>query len=439
MTSRRATSVGVWGHYYGANLGDELVTRVIVDEVRRRLPSADIRGYSLDPEDTQRRHGIPAWPITSKGHNRPSSGGKRNVMRAIAHRVGAVLREAPHLWRSYQSLRDVDVLVVAGSGQLLDTWSGAWGHPYTVFKWAALARLARTRMVFLSAGAGPIDDGLARFFIRSAVNWASDISVRDEGSAEVLHEIGVKRPLTVVPDMGFALPVPDRRRQHRARLDPRERERPLAGRTVGLNAMAHANARYWGRGDEDRYDAYVRKMVGVTSALLEQGARVLLFSSQNRADTDTAREVLAALKERDVPGRKRATLHVVSEIDELVETVARCDYVIATRYHSVLLPLLMGIPTLGLAYHPKTAYLMRAARQGAFCLGIDTFTEEQVLEGLRELRRDELDVPSDGSRRRSHDVLPLIEAVHRQFDHFASTTGTFVEVSAVRRKEHLAR
>ena len=40
--------------------------------------------------------------------------------------------------KSYQVAKTLDILVVSGGGQLLDTW-GPWDYPYTLFIWVWLA------------------------------------------------------------------------------------------------------------------------------------------------------------------------------------------------------------------------------------------------------------------------------------------------------------
>ena len=84
--------------------------------------------------------------------------------------------------RSYLLLRKVDALVVAGGGQLDDEWGGSWGHPYTLMKWAVLARAAGSSVVFLSVGACRIDSQLTRTFLKAALSSARYRSYRDEES-----------------------------------------------------------------------------------------------------------------------------------------------------------------------------------------------------------------------------------------------------------------
>lgn len=362
-------------------------------------------GFSLDATDTRRRHGIEAYAITS-GPSHVSGRGRILPLRlafGLVRRGLALAREPRHLWSSFRALRGMDYLVVAGSGQLLDQWRGPWGHPFTVFKWALLARLTRTSLMIPSVGAGPIDGTLARLFIRTAVNVASYISVRDEGSARVLHAIGVHRSLPVVPDMGFGLPLEAGRAGTRTKPSG---TRPV----VGVNAMAHANARYWGHGSPARYRAYIEKVASVCAGIVRDGADVVLFSSQTVADPATAEDILAALSADEVAPHVR--FRTVEGHADLIDFIQTCDAVIASRYHSVLLPLRFGIPTIALAYHPKTEYLMRMAGQEEFCLDIDTFDADDLLQRSRTLWANRDEVHAALARQ----VPPLRAAVLDQFD-----------------------
>jgi polysaccharide pyruvyl transferase WcaK-like protein len=333
----------------------------------------------------------------------------RRIVAGLLRRATSVVREAPHLWASYRLLRRTDLVIVAGSGQLLDQWNGPWGHPYALYKWSLLARLTKTPVAILSAGAGPLEGRLARSFIRRAVERAAYVSVRDEGSARVLQEAGVRRDLPVRPDMafGFASTPPEPRADARF--------------TVGLNPMAHAHPGYWGRGDLSRYEAYVGKLTRLTCQLMEDGATVCLFSSHSVADPPVAEDLVAAVWAADPRLAGRLLRRRITEVDELVDFIGECDAVIASRYHSVLLPLSMGVPTIGIAYHPKTIGLMALAGQSAYCFpDIDEFDVEDLIARARELIGDRAQIHESLSTR----VPELRAAVELQFDEVFSITST---------------
>jgi polysaccharide pyruvyl transferase WcaK-like protein len=276
-------------------------------------------------------------------------------------------------------------------------------------------------MLYPSVGAGPIERRLSAFFIRTAVASARYVSVRDQHSARVLHSIGVSRPLAVCPDMGYGL-LDEVLRDARAVSETRG-----DGKVVGLNMMAHHDPRYWPRGDAQRYDAFIQKMAAFTRWLLENGYRVRLFSSQTRVDRRVADDLVHLLEDGSQldPHRFDSAIDEIDDTEDLVGVIAGCDLVVASRYHSVLLPLLLDIPVLGLAYNPKTTELLIDAGHSERCLDIDTFSVEALIEAFRELSREEEAEAREARRRR---VAAHRAAVEEQFDrifvpHVAGSLG----------------
>ncbi|HET7207315.1 MAG TPA: polysaccharide pyruvyl transferase family protein, partial [Terriglobales bacterium] len=188
---------------YG-NLGDAAIQEVVIANIRQRLPDADIVGFSLVPDDTSKRHGIPCysirrWHPTLEGNENQfprSMKLKARVKSALRNNsfVGPwakplldFARELFFLMRSYRILRKLDLLIISGGGQLCELWFGPWSHPYTVFKFSLLAKLARKKLYFLNVGAGPLEHSLSRRFARWAVRLADYRSFRDRDSQELIH------------------------------------------------------------------------------------------------------------------------------------------------------------------------------------------------------------------------------------------------------------
>jgi polysaccharide pyruvyl transferase WcaK-like protein len=425
---RRSPTIAIWGHYHGGNLGDELVVATIIAAIRRRLPGARVVAISMAPADTLERHSIETYPINvgkkpmkagtsnlrrqAPNARLPATGRTASVARRLCTRTAQIrklVREVPFLWRSYRMLREMDLIVVAGSGQLLDEWRGPWLHPYTTFRWAMLARLARVPILYPSVGAGPITSRLSAFFIRKAVASAEYLSVRDAHSGRVLASIGVAGPLSVCPDMGYGIPGEMLRAAQSASAER------MQATVVGLNVMAHQDPRYWPRGDVRRYDSFLRKMSAFASWLLDNGYAVRLFSSQTRSDARVAADLVRLLEETGPldPSRFDSAIGEVEQVDDLIRVIAGCDLVVAARYHSVLLPLLLDIPVLGLAYNAKTSELLSDAGHPERSLDIDDFSVAALIEAFRDLRNQ------DGTKERAAlraRIAGHRTAVEKQFD-----------------------
>ena len=227
--------------YDGGNLGDAAIQEALIGNFRKYDPQVQLYGITLHPESTAARHHIPCLPI---GGDLPSvlprkegassflqqfqlqhrSPGRsveaptfferiKRAVRGLLFRIGLkpLVRLAQEcaftLLRSYRLLRSVDMLVVAGGGQLDEEWGGSWGHPYALMKWAVLARAARAPVIFLSVGGCRTDSWLTKLFLRIALSLACYRSYRDEGSRQLARAITPAADGSVVPDLAFSLSV----------------------------------------------------------------------------------------------------------------------------------------------------------------------------------------------------------------------------------------
>jgi polysaccharide pyruvyl transferase WcaK-like protein len=160
--------------YDGGNLGDAAIQEALIGNFHKYDPQVQLCGITLHPQSTAERHHIPCYPLAAisrpyyhakkepavspdsfSATPRPGKsaevptflGGTKRAVRGLLFRIGLkplvrFAQECVHILRSYRLLRTVDLLVVAGGGQLDEEWGGSWGHPYALMKWAVLARAA---------------------------------------------------------------------------------------------------------------------------------------------------------------------------------------------------------------------------------------------------------------------------------------------------------
>jgi len=390
--SQARGKIGLLDHMGGGNLGDDTTQTAVMQSLRSRWPEALIYGFSMNPVDTTLRHAIPAFPIRRETwwvpNVNPEDGSilpgttdqphRRNIVlrqlralcRAVLKRPMVVAAELVFLFRSFRIVRTLDVFVINGGGQLLDSWGGPWDYPYTLFKWAWLARLSGTKLYFVSVGAGPIKHSLSKFFIRHALSLAAYVSFRDCDSKNLSREIGFHGEAGVFPDCVYALDVPSRD----AGADD-ARNLPL----VGLSPMAYCDPRrYWLR-DQDAYDAFTAKLVRFGSWVSSDHG-LTLFSTDMWFDAETIEEVDTALRSEAGMDATHLLPHApILEIDTLLSCMSSMDYIITCRFHGVVFAHLMNIPVIALSHHPKVATLMSDLGLSEYCLNIDTFDVELLI------------------------------------------------------------
>jgi len=395
-----AARIGLLDHMGAGNLGDDTTQTAVIANIKQRWPAATIYGFSMNPPDTERRHGIRAFairrrtwatfdrppakamPVDERFPSRPRAALALKLIKKVASRILYVLDSAvgepAFLLRSFRAVRAIDILVISGGGQLLDSWDGPWAFPYTLWKWVVLAKLSGAKCYFINVGAGPIRHGLSRFFIRNGLRLANYVSLRDEESRALVESIGFAGRADIFPDCVYGLD-PHRLETKRTDVDSAD--------IVGLSPMAYCHPqRYWIR-DAAVHEKFIGKFVSF-GAKLDGRYRLALFSTDIWFDLDTISTIDAQLRES--PRRPELLLGIqrISSLDELIATMSKLDFIITCRFHGVVFAHLMNIPFIAISHHPKVRSLMVDLGLPDFCLDIDTFDEEALATTFARLVKE---------------------------------------------------
>jgi polysaccharide pyruvyl transferase WcaK-like protein len=391
MTSGRRRKIALMGPFGFGNLGDGAIQDAAIANIRRISDDCDVYGISQNPEDTQRRHGIPAFPINRK----PRVGAdweeqpQQNIYSSLTRRLqrsrwGRIAErllirlplEMGYVLRSIWNLRGFDLLVVSGGGQLDDYWGGAWAHPYTLAKWGTIARLLGVDFAFISVGAGPIDAPMSRRFIRYALGKASYRSYRDEHSRALIRSIGFDAADPVCPDLAYSVPTP-----------PVSKEASRRGtRVLGIGPMSYYHPDIWPEKDRGVYESYLARLADTIVRGREKGWQVVLFPSEIGSDRVAMADLHDMLAARGItPSDPRVTQRDLRTVTELLEFLGSVDIVVASRFHGVLLAHVMNTPVVAISYHDKIDSLMNALGHEEYCCDIRTFTADQVIGAVTRL------------------------------------------------------
>lgn len=392
--------------YDGGNLGDAAIQEALLTNLRKCDPEIAIWGITLDPARTSAEHHIPCYPLAgiSRPHYRVvlNSGAKAfdqassqtlghsenkgGFLRRLLRWPKILLDEATHLVHSYRLLRKIDLLIIAGGGQLDDEWGGSWGHPYALAKWSKLARIAGSEVVFLSVGACRTDSGLTRFFLSTALSGASYRSYRDSQSRRLALAITPRAEGPVAPDLAFSLPTPGS--------EAGAREQDAAVR-VGLSPIAYCHPRLWPTKDQAQYERYMAELARFASRILQEGASISLFASSPPDD-----QVFFDLEQRldanlSPAARMRLSRKRVNTLADLLGVLQSVDLVVASRLHGLMLSFLCSKPAVAVSYDRKVTSLMEEMNLSAYCLDIQSFESELLLKSFSTLRSNrEIIVPA---------------------------------------------
>jgi polysaccharide pyruvyl transferase WcaK-like protein len=379
---RGRTTVSLFGNFGTHNLGNEYTLQAIIHNVRKYLPDAEVNCICTSPREVTASHKVPAFPISDRLVK--SAAGRRASGGAVAKFIRRLFLRLPmelSRWiKAFRTLKGTRMLVMTGTGMLGDFGIGPFDLHYEILKWSLLAKARRCKLLFVSVGAGPIAHPLSRSIVRWALSLADYRSYRDDFSKQYLARIGFDTGDDFVyPDLAFSLkPEPS--------ASPR---RTRNGRVVGLGLMDYYGNDPTGKSSEATYQDYLEKVTAFLAWLLERKYTVRLLIGDATYDTRVRGDVIGKLRETGFSYQERQIVdEPVASVEELLAQLAATDAVVATRFHNLVLALMLGKPVVALSYHEKISSLMAGAGMAEYCQSIRGLEVDSLVQRFLKLERN---------------------------------------------------
>jgi len=307
--------VVISGYYGFGNAGDEAVLAAMLAALRTRLPQADVVVLSGNPAQTRRLHQVAA----------------------VSRYVGAL-----------RPIAGADLVISGGGSLVQDVTSARSALYYLAILWLGTV-LARATMIY-AQGIGPLRRAWLRALAGRIFNRVTVLTVRDEDSARLLHDLGVRRPVHVVADPALAL-------------------LPASSGLVQDLVMRRASPciglalRSW---DDDAFLGPLIEGLRAVRRQLGGEVRVLVLHPKR----DLAVSVVAA---RALEGVVIAGLAP----GELLAVMGTLDLLVGVRLHALINAAAAGVPFVGLSYDPKVEGFCRRVGIGRV-LPLSSLTARRV-------------------------------------------------------------
>jgi polysaccharide pyruvyl transferase WcaK-like protein len=388
--------VAVLGAFGIENFGNEATLDAAMHAVTHFVPADDIVCICSVPAYVSRRFGVAADHLHGPPHMVGRTAQSRRVIRTLAR----VRRVVSRFVDAHRQLRDVDIVLVAGTGALDDQHIGPAALPLDMAIWCLAARVAGARVAMLSVGAGPITSRASRLLLRSAAATAEYLSYRDQLSLDYMRSIGRNvDDDRVAPDL--VLGRPPSRDVHQDGL----------AEAVAIGVMWSGN---WS--DVRQYEHYRSRLADLVVGLWQMDVRVVLMIG-DRVDTESRDDLYAMLARIDgARTQHMVDVPAIDSFDDVLHATSRCDIAVVSRYHHVVAALLCSKPVVSLEYGFKNRALMDSVGLSDSCLLIDDFDATDVLQRVVALRE------------RGHD-----QSVDRSLDRFrAQLSAQYANVLGAR-------
>jgi polysaccharide pyruvyl transferase WcaK-like protein len=341
------------------------------------VPQVEIICICTVPEEIAASYNIPAFPI----RERPLTPTNNRLFRLLRRIFVGIPLELNRYFRAVKTLQGAGMLVMTGTGMLSDVGILPLGLHYDILRWSIAAKLCRCKLLFVSVGVGPIRRPLSRFFVKSALRLADYRSYRDTFSKEYLEEIGFETTGDpVCPDLAFSLP--------RAAI-PAHQEHDGQSGVVGVGLITHSRRRATSANDEAIYHDYIAKVASFVGWLLERKYTVRLLIGDVAYDGHVRQDLRALLERGGLKYEGRKIIDAPARsVGELLSQLAATDIVVASRFHNVLLALMLGKPVVALSFHEKVDALMSSVGLTESCQDIEHIEIDKLKEQVTLLEEN---------------------------------------------------
>ena len=287
-----------------------------------------------------------------------------------------------HWAKGFKVIKGSHMLIVPGTQVVSDYLTGPFSWPYDIFKWAIIAKLCRARLLFLNIGVGPIYHPLSRWFIRASLNFSDYRSYRDIASKQYVEKIGPCRNSDpVYPDLAFSL---------ESRLLPVcqnvGKERPVFG--IGLKDYLGPEG-LRDRHENPTYRGYLNTLGDLVAWLCERKYTVRLIIGDPLYDSGVKQDFMESLHERELLNKESQIINEpVFTVQQLLSQIAAIDFLVTSRFHNLVLALMLNKPVVCLSDHGKLDSLMTEIGLTEYCLPLANLDFDNLIDRLVKLEKN---------------------------------------------------
>ncbi len=296
--------VGISGSYGGMNLGDEAILDGIISQLRESLP-VEITVFSRNPSDTLSRH---------------------NVERAVPVRELTRKEITPEIQR-------LDLFILGGGGILFDREAEIYLREVFV------AHELNIPVAIYAISAGPLTNPEARAAVRTALNSAAIVTVRDREGLRVLEGVGISREIALTADPALLL-APRELSVDAIKEEGVQFDRHLVGFSVRERGPAAP--------DIDP-EEYYTLLANAADYIVDRLDADIVFVSMERTDVQHSHGVVAHMQNSE----RAEVLRQTYSPQEILSLLGHFEFAVGMRLHFLIFAALRGVPFTALPYASK--------------------------------------------------------------------------------------
>lgn len=281
-------------------------------------------------------------------------------------------KELPPWKQLSMAYQRADMIVGVSGNQFYSTGRFGWPFPASICS-PAMAHIFKKPLYILPQSIGPLKRWWERSLLSIVYSRARKIYLRDSNSISLANEIGLPSgKVEYSPDPAFQLkPAPKMEGLKILAKYGYSENIPTLGLTV-IAPMGHSLV----TNQVENYYSVVKN--GIDRFLKTYQAKVMIFNQVSGPTKSENDGYYSDLLFKDLQSKSLDIVHVNEQLDPRLLKVCygQMTGFIATRLHSGIFSLSMGVPTLFIGYLSKTKGLLDACGLDETIIEISNLTEE---------------------------------------------------------------
>ncbi len=378
-------------HFYSRhNNGDAAILHGQLTELKAALPKAQLTVATMDDVNQYPAfEGTPQVPALFLTALDPRRSSLLNMLHVVRSFVGGWLWAGtyrlfgwgfaglmiPSERQFLRALAAADIVVPVGGGYFRTGKAGVTGAVdlWLILQPFYLAQQLKKPIVLYSQSIGPFHGHWQERRVQRVLNSCRQINLRENKSLALLKCMGVSQSrMQRTADAAFLITNKE--------LKPKLPTTLLDQLSALRRPLVGVTARSWL--SKEGQAAYEHQMALAIDAIIEQhNVSVILvpqvtFDDLGDDDRTVQSRIYAQLKHQD------KVLNLLDSLDfrELKALYGQLDYLIGTRFHSVIFALTEHVPAIAVEYEHKTSGIMNDLGLGDWVISMEQLSSEKIVE-----------------------------------------------------------
>jgi polysaccharide pyruvyl transferase WcaK-like protein len=325
------------------NLGDDLISALLIPEVLKRWPGSQIgllHGGNSNPFISQETKDV--YLIAPP---------RRSNWRTFFLRSEAI----------QAFVKDIDLMLVGGGGLFQDSH-----YPLVIHQWMRYGfQMKRNQFPVWAVGVGfgPLEKRFSKWYLKKVLKRLSVIQVRDIGSQRLVKSLGFQT--CVAPDIVAGSDLGQ---------TPFTRDEASVRNTLGCSIRPWPGL---------EFDEVVDLVASVCREHHMQAALFVFEHAEpnNTLEYDYAVRLSAALQERNI--ESEVFCYQKDPMDKFAKAFSSVSLAIASRYHANILWQKLNVPVLPISYAPKVRRLYE--ENGGSAIPVDQIGVQQAVKMFQRI------------------------------------------------------